>query len=158
MSLKSVLNTYGQIGVQIMKQAVAPYRASGQTEDSISYKVEAVLNSDQLGLFFYARDFITTLETGRGPRKNSQQSDFKDNIEDWMRIRGIGSGLNEKKFKQLARFLTYKINRDGDKLFQKGGRDLFSNDLQKLLTVDLPKEIAKDTSIAIAGNIKKQFK
>lgn len=129
--VKDVLTKYGIIGVQALKQDVQKVSATGETEDSIRFEVsqEGTLTT----LFILARAFFSTLETGRGPRKSSEQGDFLDNMWEYVQARGIGADLPEKKRRQLARFLTLKINREGDKTFKQGGRIVYSPTLTKLI-------------------------
>lgn len=93
--------------------------ASGETSKSLRYEVDF---SESASLSIYGRGFIFGVETGRQPRKSSVQSGFLDGMLKWMKIRGIGSGLSQKKFEQLGRFFTWRQNKFGSKLFRKGGR------------------------------------
>lgn len=94
--------------------------ASGKTSSSLRWETE--VEGRKASLSIYGRAFIWAVETGRGPRKSSAESDFKENLIDWMRIRGVGAGMPEKKFQQLARFLQWRNNKLGSVLFRKGGR------------------------------------
>lgn len=139
---KEILSAYGEAFVTLLKQAVQPYSATGKTADSIQF----VASEDRLVIL--GRPYFKALETGRGPRKSTEQGDFLDNMLDFMRAKGIGSELSDKKKRQLARFLTLKINREGDKLFKKGGREVYSQllpkfteELQKALTEQFKKDL-----------------
>lgn len=142
MTQSEILAAYGELGVQLLKQKVAPYSATGKTVNSIRFE------SDDNRLVIYGRGYFKALETGRGPRKSTEQGDFLDNMLDFMKAKGIGSELSDKKRKQLARFLTLKINREGDKLFKKGGRivysdvmDKFKDDLKEALKKQFKREL-----------------
>jgi|GEM_PF-4594089 len=127
-----VLNEYGELGVTMLEQSVARLDATGKTKKSIGYQL---LYKDQkkATLILYGREFFETLETGRGPRKSSTYGGFDNSMLEYMQARGIGSDLSDKKRKQLARFLTLKINREGDKTFKAGGRVVYSDKLDKFV-------------------------
>ena len=136
--LEQVLKEQGDIGVDLIKQAVAKYSATNKTAESI----EAVNNEKRLQIL--GRSFIEAMETGRGPRKSSTDGGFKDSMLEWMKARGIGSDLTEKKREQLAKFLVLRINRDGDKLYKAGGnRDVYSSVVEKIIG-DLVVAVEKD--------------
>lgn len=150
MSLKSVLTTYGQIGVSIMQEAVRPLSATGKTVRSIRYEIQNVFNSEQLGLFFYARDFFALLERGIKPSQKRPSKEMIDSLTEYAKARGM---QNPKK---AAWAIAINQLKEGDTTHRKGGRELFSQDLQNMLK-NLSEDLAKDYSIALAGNIKKQF-
>jgi hypothetical protein len=124
--LSDILKEQVGIGVDIVKQAVSKDSATGKTANSIEGK------SDDNSLQILGRAFIEALETGRGPRKSSDDGGFKDSMLEYMKARGIGLGLSEKKRENLAKFLVLKINREGDQLYKMGGgRDVYSTALAK---------------------------
>lgn len=135
--LAQVLEQQGKKGVEIVKAAVSKYSASGDTVNSIEFQ------STENSLQILAREFIQTLETGRGPRKSSESGGFKDKMLRYMQARGIGSDLDQKKKEALAKFLVLKINREGDKLYKAGGgRDVYTKALEGFVK-DLEKEVSK---------------
>lgn len=153
MSVDETLDAYGKVAVSLLHSLVP--KATGKTADSIRYEVYPGR------LVVFARAYFQALETGRGPRKNSSYEGFDKSLEEWMRARGVGSGLNPKKFKQLARFLSYKINRDGDITFKKGGKDVYSaaiakfikeltNEVIKIKTKEYTDKVVKDIKMAVA--------
>lgn len=148
----NILNTYGAKGVEVLKEAIAPLRATGKTADSVYFKVEGSEEKDTLRII--GRGFFETLETGRGPRKSSQQGDFKSNMLEYMQARGIGVELSQKKREQLARFLTWKINKEGDKTFKKGGRKIYSDQLDKFVQ-QLREAVLKDWKGLVVAVYKK---
>lgn len=150
-SVRNILNNYGILGVQMLKADVDKVSATNKTKDSIHYEVTSKNDTDTLTIF--AREFFSTLETGRGPRKSPQQGGFQDNLEEWMQARGIGSDLDDKKRKQLAAFFRWKINKEGDKTFKQGGRQVYSNDLEKFIEA-LKKELIKDFKLTFRNNLK----
>lgn len=150
-SAKNILNNYGILGVQMLKAKIEPLSATGKTADSISYEVTSQEGTDILKIF--GREYISTLETGRGPRKSNQQGEFLDNMLEYMQARGIGADLTDKKRRQLARFLTLKINREGDATYKKGGRQVYSNDLEKYIEA-LKEALRKDFILSFRNNLK----
>jgi len=127
----TILNQQGPRAVEIVQRAVISVSATNKTRNSVGYQVISDSTSDTLIL--WARDFFSLLESGRGPRKSSVQGDFKENMEEWMVARNIGAGLSVKKRAQLARFLTLQINKYGDKTYQAGGRQVYSDALNKFV-------------------------
>lgn len=149
--IKNTLNNYGVLGVELLKSKIRPLNATGKTERSISYKVTSNNESDTLTIF--AREFLSALETGRGPRRSATESGFQDGLEEWMRARGIGADLNEKQFKNLAKFFRWKINKEGDKTYKKGGRMVYSDDLDKFIE-SLKEAVKKDFVLSFRNNLK----
>ncbi len=123
MSLEQILDEGGQSIIDGIRDNLASSgtNATGATSESLRYEVD-VQNGNKGSLTVYGRGFIWGVETGRGPRKSGVKSEFIDGMMKWMRIRGIGSGLTDKKFQQLARFFTWRQNKLGSVLFRKGGR------------------------------------
>lgn len=151
-TIANTLNNYGILGVELLKASVRPLSATGETEKSISYEVTSSEATDTLKIF--AREFFSTIETGRGPRKSSTPGGFKDKMLDYMRARGIGSDLSEKKREQLAKFLTWKINKEGDRTYKQGGRQVYSNDLEKYIQA-LKEALRKDFVLLFRNNLKR---
>lgn len=150
-SIRNILNNYGILGVEMLKANIGKVSATGKTVNSIDYAVESEEQTDTLLIF--GRDYISTLETGRGPRKSSSKGDFLDNMLEYMQARGIGSDLSEKGKKNLARFLTLKINREGDATYKAGGRQVYSNDLDKFVEA-LKEALRKDFQLTFRNNLK----
>jgi hypothetical protein len=157
-NITKTLNEYGAGAVQALKNDVSRISATGDTADSIRYEVKSDDDSDKLTIF--GRAFFSTIESGRGPRQSSTDHGFKDKMLDYMKAKGIGANLTEKKREQLAKFLVYRINKEGDKTFKQGGRIVYSPTLDKLVA-ELRKELTKDfvqfslNEIRKATNIKK---
>ena len=129
-----LLDKYGKIAVALL-QSLVP-KATGKTANSIRYEVYPER------LVVFGRAYFQTLETGRGPRKDSSYGGFDKSLLEWMAARGIGAGLTDKKKQQLARFLSYKINKEGDKTFKAGGKDVYSVAVAKFIE-ELKKEVIK---------------
>lgn len=140
-TITAILTRYGTIGVESIKQDVNQVSATGKTAESVRFEV--TFKDGRWTLTFYGREFFKAIETGRGPRRSSTYSGFDESLLEYMKARGIGSDLSEKKRKQLARFLAYKINREGDLTYKKGGRIVYSENLSKLVD-ELIKALATD--------------
>ena len=154
MSIEATLNKFGKVGVAALKQDVQKVSATGETADSIHFTVTH--DADIYHLIFLARKYFSTLETGRGPRKSSEYGGFDDKMLEYMNARGIGADLTDKKRKQLARFLTYKINKEGDQTFKKGGRVVYSPTITKLVE-EITTAIAKDFKELVITRIRNGF-
>lgn len=84
-----------------------------------------------------ARPFFANIETGRGPYTGAevgQQGAFADRLAEWCRIRGFpSSGLTPEQYSRAARWLSWYINRFGDKQFRSGSRrDIYSSAIEQL--------------------------
>lgn len=130
MTTAEILNENGEAMVLKLRELISPKSATGKTVQSVTYKV--FVDEDKSRLLLWSRPYLETLETGRGPRHSSQYEGFDQNILEWMKARGIDKG-SEKKNQQFARFLTLRINRDGDRTYQMGGRELFSKQLDEMV-------------------------
>lgn len=155
MSIEATLHKYGQLGVQALKQAVQKVSATGDTADSIHYEVKSTEDTDTLRLL--GRAYFKAIETGRGPREGSTDEGFKDNMLAYMKARGIGSDLDEKKRENLAKFLVYKINKEGDKTYKQGGRIVYTPALNKLVE-ELKRELTRDFQQQTIKEIRGLFK
>lgn len=134
-STKDIVRTltdFGKIGVMALRNDVMKVSATGKTADSIRFEI-SVESDATVVMRFVGRKFFSTLETGRGPRKSTEYQEFDLNLLEYMRARGIGADLTDKKKKQLAKFIAYKINKEGDSVFKKGGREVYSQTLIKLV-------------------------
>lgn len=141
MSVVSVLTKAGLAGVAELKRVVTPYSATGETVNSIRFEI--VQTGTKVSLRILGRKFFKALETGRGPRKSTQYQEYDLNILEYMKARGIGADLTEKKRKQLAKFIAYKINKEGDATFKKGGRIVYSPVITKLIA-ELTQAVKKE--------------
>lgn len=149
-SAVKILTDYGKLGVEALRQDVQKVSATGKTADSIRFEV--AVENGAITLRFLGRQFFKAIETGRGPRKSSTYQEFDLNLLDYMKARGIGAGLPEKKLKQLAKFLAYKINKEGDSVFKQGGRIVYSPTLSKLVS-ELKRAITQDFKKFVVNHI-----
>jgi hypothetical protein len=150
--LSDVLKQQAAIGEAMVKQAVSKYSATSKTANSI----EGI--SGDTWLKILGREFIEAMETGRGPRKSSTDGGFKDGMLDYMKARGIGADLDEKKRENLAKFLVLKINKEGDRLHKSGQtRDVYSSVLGKFME-GLIKVVEKDQFEALQNKVTESLK
>jgi hypothetical protein len=129
--IQATLKLFGMQGVLALRNDVNKVSATGKTADSIRFEISVEANGN-MSLTFYGRKYFKALETGRGPRKSSEYQEYDVSMYEYMLARGIGADLPEKKRKQLARFLTLKINKEGDSVFKRGGRVVYSPTITKL--------------------------
>lgn len=149
-NLTTILNEYGILGVKAIQDVIRPESATGDTVNSIRFEVKVKDTVHSLTIF--GRKFIKAIETGRGPRKSEEYQGFDKYMLRWMAARGIGTDLPQKKKEQLAKFLAYKINKEGDDLFKAGGRKLYTPVVEKLekeITDRITQDFIQSTIIRI---------
>jgi hypothetical protein len=129
-NLTTILNEYGILGVKAIQTVLRPESATGDTVRSIRFEVK--VKDTITSLIIFGRKFLGAMETGRGPRTSSEYQEYDKSLLKWMGARGIGADLPQKKKEQLARFLAYKINKEGDDLHKSGGRVLYTPVIEKL--------------------------
>lgn len=154
---KTILDQYGKLGVHAIKSDIEKVSATGKSAASVRYEVDSESTSHLYSLKIFGRKFIKAIETGRGPRKNSDYQEFDVSMLEYMQARGIGADLSEKKKKQLAKFLAYKINKEGDSTYKSGGRNVYSKTLDKFV-LELIEALKKDKLKEMKEDIKNIFK
>ena len=145
MSLESTLKTYGQIGVKVLRDAVAPLTANGKTLLSIRFE------SDLLSLRFYGRQFFELLEKGRRPTTKKPSPEMIANLTEYAEARGMENP------KSAAWAIAKTLNKEGDKTFRAGGRVVYSG-VMDTFAQDLKKSLAEDFKKTITLELKKTFK
>lgn len=153
-NLTTILNEYGILGVKAIQDVIRPESATGRTVTSIRFEVKTKNTTETLTIF--GRKFISAMETGRGPRKSSEYQGYDQSLLQWMASRGIGTDLTAKKKQQLARFLAYKINKEGDALHKAGGRQLYTPVVEKL-EKEITERITQDFIQSTITRIKDGF-
>jgi len=132
--IKDILNTYGKIGVERTKQLLEASRATGKTINSVKFEVTDSDNKERLTI--KARPFTSALETGIKPvsagSKPGIPKEMIDNLTEYAKARGMD------KPESAAWGIAKKIKRDGDKVYQMGGKDVYSGAME-----DLAKDITK---------------
>jgi hypothetical protein len=136
LSFKEILTAIGSIGVHALKDDVDRVTATGKTAASIRFEVEEKDGVSRLRIF--ARKFFRALETGRGPRRSNTESGFTDGMLEYVRAR---MGLSGKEAERMANFLRWRINKEGDETFKRGGRVVYSPTLEQIK--DEAKQVAK---------------
>jgi hypothetical protein len=142
MSLNSVLKTYGQIGVEVLKQSVAPHDATGKTQESILY----VLDEQEQKLMFLAREFFELLEKGIRPSDKKPSKEMIEFMTEYARARGMD---NPEK---AAWAISVNQLKKGDKTHRQGGRIVYS-DVMDTFARDLKEALAKDFGKTILNGI-----
>lgn len=142
MNSQEVLEAYAPIGVDVIRNAVP--HVTGKTAQS----VRAEVRPNRLTIF--GRAFFRALETGRAPRESSKPGGFKNNLEDWLRAKGFktkesNSGITyyligDQWFS--AKSLAWKINKEGDKTFRNGGKEVYFAQVERFLK-ELTEQITK---------------
>jgi len=85
------------------------YVVSGQTRDSIRQE------TSKKGFKIFGASYINSLESGRPPRENNQETDFLERLIRWVEGRGLAFGDDAIR---LARQFRYLINRFGTRLYR----------------------------------------
>jgi len=150
-AIDNILNKYGQVGVQLLKNAISGLKATGKTEQSLRYEV--IQEPGVSTLTIYGREFFKALETGRGPAERSGPPGFPERLEEYMQARGFPSKTSKKGVKYWrigdnwysGKSLAYKINTQGDRTYRTGGRQVYSDDLSKF--VEELKQVVRDTAL-----------
>lgn len=153
-SIATILNNYGRLGVEVLKLDVQEVEATGKTGRSIHYEVES--NEDYDRLRYLAREFFSQIETGRGPRRSSQYGGFDKGLLEYMEARGMVDGLSKKQKERQAKHLAYIINKYGDRTYREGGREVYSDSLEKL-TEELTEAIKTEVRNYTIKEIKAAF-
>ena len=139
--LIKTLTEYGKLGVMALRQDVQKVSATGKTADSIRFEISKHANGD-ITLSILARQYFKTLETGRGPRKSSEYGQFDISLEEYLQAKGVPQRTSKSGVKYFklgdswmsAKSLAYKINKEGDRVYKQGGREVYSDTLAKLVS------------------------
>ena len=149
MSLVSVLKTYGQIGVKVLRQAIASQDATGKTAASIRFVVQE--NKGEEALTFYARQYFDLLEKGIRPSSKRPSKEMIESMTEYARARGF---TNPEK---AAWAISIKQLSKGDTTHRQGGRILYSDDMNTFVK-ELGRELAEEYGKDLAGQYKNAFK
>jgi len=138
---------FGPLVVEGVKQAISTVSVSGKSAEKVRFEVKSPTKEvDRLTIFGPAY-----IETGRGPRKSSEESGFEDNLYDW--IQAKFPGISPVQQKKLSKFLRWKINKEGDKTYKEGGRQVYSQVLVKA-TADIKAAVTKEFRINFSRFVK----
>lgn len=158
-STVKILDLMGAKTVADMQSDLQKVNATGKTAASIRYEVTSEGTVDTL--IISGRPFTSTIETGRGPAKNAGDGSFQKSLEDWCQARGFQSKTSKKGIRYFlinsvwmsAKSLAYLLNKQGDQTFRLGGKEIYSNNLIKNVTL-IKAEIRKDFHINFSSFVK----
>lgn len=134
------------------RHVAAGQRASGRGMASLEARVED--GAEGYVGQIWGLPYVGAWETGRGPAKRAgtpqEQIEFVASLAEWCRIRGFpASSLTDEQYIRTARWLRWRINKFGTKLYRSGGRrdiitpaiEALEARLEKLLSVYYETEI-----------------
>ncbi len=158
----SILDQYGKLGVDQIKKDLAPYSKSGKTVDSVHYEAWSKGTVDRLVIM--ARAYISTMETGRGPRTSSEYGGFDKGLESYLNDLNLQTKTSKGGIKYYklgeywfsAKSLAWKINKEGDKTYRAGGRTIYTPTVDALVDA-IKKSIRKEFKVQFTRTIKNIF-
>lgn len=139
---------YGTVAVRIVQTALEQVRASGKTIQS----VKAIISEDK-GVdrfMIVARPYTNRIEKGIGPTTKGPSREMIKNLTEYAQARGMD------KPESAAWGLAKKIQKEGDRTFKRGGRVVYSDDVDKLVD-EMTNEIKKEVRIKFTRTIKNSF-
>jgi len=149
MATKDVLVRMAPIGLNVLKSSVSKVSVTNKTAQSLRFVVDTLNERLQ----YIGRGYFETLETYRGPRKNSSYEKFDESLDEWLNAKGFQQKVSKTgvKYYKLGNFwfsaksLAWKINKEGNKKWRGGDkvRDVYSDALAEFVE-KLIDEIAKD--------------
>lgn len=148
-SIEQILQVYGSIGEQLLKDAVDQVSATHRTVESIRHEVTSGDTWDRLQ--FIGRKYIQGLETGIRPTDKGPSSEMIELLTEYARARGMENPTS------AAWAIAKTIQKQGDRTFRVGGRDVYSSELNKFVE-ELKAEITKTFVGNYVTEIKQAFK
>lgn len=124
-NMVQVLNVYASICEQVLKEALDKTSATHKTVNSVASEVTE--DNDKVSLKLFARKYVSLLETGRKPTSKNPSPEMIDFLTDYARARGMD------KPESAAWAIAKTINKEGDKTYRSGGRDVYSAELNKFV-------------------------
>lgn len=108
------MDKYGKLAVEKIKANLEASKATGKTQESVSYRVEGNTLT-----VVGARPYFATVQTGSKPSSKLPSPEMLETIKEWMEARGMkGSPWGIAK----------TILKEGSNLWKAGGRkDIYSN-------------------------------
>lgn len=144
-----ILQYFAPLAVAQIKDDIGTVSVTGKSAKLVRAEVKQTATVDRLTIFG-----PTYIETGRGPRRSTTESDFQDNLVEWLKRKA--PNLSDKKREQLARFLRLRINKSGDETYKKGGRKVYHDTVVKI-TEQIKEEAVKDFRIKFSRFVKNSF-
>lgn len=124
-SVQDILQSYGPIGVDVLKQAISQVEASGKTAQSIRFETESTEKKDRLLLI--GRAYFELIEKGIRPSGKNPSPDMINFLTDYAKARGMD------KPESAAWGIAKTILTEGDKTYRSGGRLVYSPELLKFV-------------------------
>lgn len=148
-NVTQILNNYGVIGVEVLKKAISQVEATGKTAQSLRHEVTSSDTTDTLTI--YARAFFELIEKGRRPTDKGPSPEMIQFLTEYAKARGMD------KPESAAWGIAKKINKEGDKTYRAGGREVYSPELLKFVD-ELTKVIATEFRKGFVTEIKGAFR
>lgn len=123
--LKILTAKFLEDSVSAMALALNQVSATGKTDRSIHSELKD--SEDGIKAKIFARGYTSLIEKGRGPTSKRPSREMIENLIEYAKARGMEDP------ERAAWAIATEINKHGDKTFQKGGREVYSDDLDKLL-------------------------
>ncbi len=120
-TLSDILKQQADKGVQVFRDAIRKVRASGRTDESARAEVSGT------GFKIFSREFTDLLESGRRPTKKGPSPEMIERLTEYAQARGMD------KPESAAWGIAKKINKEGDRTFRKGGRDVYTKEMKKFV-------------------------
>lgn len=136
-NMVQVLTVMGSIGEQTLKEALDKVSATHQTVNSVSSEVTETDYTVSLKLF--ARKYVGLLQTGRKPTTKNPSPEMIELLTEYAKARGMS------KPESAAWAIAKTINKQGDKIFRSGGRDVYSTELDKFVE-EVTQSVMKELS------------
>jgi hypothetical protein len=148
-SMQQVLEVYGSIGEQLLKDAIDQVSATHRTVQSIRFEVTSTDTTDRLT--FIGRKYIEALETGVSPTSKGPSSEMIELLTEYAQARGMEDP------KSAAWAMAKTIQAKGDRTFRIGGRDVYSSELNKFVE-ELKEEVKRTFVGNYISEIRQAFK
>lgn len=148
-NMVQVLTVYGSIGEQVLKDSLDKVSATNKTVASVRSQVTESDTKTKLQLI--ARAFTSLLEKGIKPSGKNPSPDMIEMLTDYARARGID------KPESAAWGIAKTILKKGDKTNRQGGRDVYSQELNKFVE-EVKEAVKKEFKGFYVNQIKQAFK
>lgn len=142
------MQVYAPIGVEVVKKALEEVRATGKTINSVKAEVSRNNNVDRLQIL--ARPYTNRIEKGVGPTKKGPSREMVENLTEYARARGMD------KAEEAAWAMISIIKKEGDKTYRRGGRIVYSDDVDKYAK-ELTGKIKNNWKVIFTSTIKNGF-
>ena len=139
---------YGTVAVRIVQTALEQVRASGKTIQSVKAIIIEDKGVDRFQIV--ARPYTNRIEQGIGPTTKGPSREMIKSLTEYAQARGMD------KPESAAWGLAKKIQKEGDRTFKKGGRIVYSDDVDKLVK-EMTNDIKKEVRIKFTRTIKNSF-